>query len=333
MNVRACYKCGIFNIGCKFNGQIYQEGDMIRPNCSTHCTCKGNIFNCTNESCILDGPTCTVYGDPHYVTFDRRRYNFMGTCEYVLSRPCDSNDFIIVGRNVPLSHNPFASVTESVRILVKDGTEILLERGNGGSITINGDLQPNTGDGVVYNSNGVEVYRTGRHPYVLLKLEGSFPLGIYWDGRRRVRITVSKRWQGLLCGQCGYYNEDRRDDFRLPDRSQTSSVDMFANSWEHAKTADDCGVPPPPPNCSADVQEAAMQRCNVLTNEIFQLCNDVVDPSDFVLACMFDYCNCAEENREECFCGVVRSYAAHCASEYHFIPNELITQICRKLSK
>jgi len=97
------------------------------------------------------------------------------------------------------------------------------------------------------------VLRTGRHPYVLLKFEGSFPLGIYWDGRCRVRITVSKRWQKLLRGQCGNYNEDGRDDFTLRDDSQTSSADVFANNWEHTKTADDCGVPQPALNCSVDV--------------------------------------------------------------------------------
>ena len=86
-----------------------------------------------NET-ILDGSTCAIEGDPHYVTYDQRRYSFMGTCEYVLSRPCSSNDFIIVGQDAQLSHNPLASVTEAVRVIVKDGTKIFLTSGGGGQV-------------------------------------------------------------------------------------------------------------------------------------------------------------------------------------------------------
>ena len=173
---------------CHHMGVRYEIGDIIQPNCSTRCTCQGGYFDCKPQQCVLDGPTCYGWGDPHYRSFDYRYFDFQGDCEYVLSQPCnDSSEFIIAGSNTAIV-NRHVSVTSQVRIIIqKRGLEIILGRGY---ITINGKSQSSSVYGVIHRSSGVEVSRSGRRAYVLLTI--SHPITISWDGSNRVDITPSR---------------------------------------------------------------------------------------------------------------------------------------------
>ena len=132
---------------------------------------------------------------------------------------------------------------------------------------------------------------------------------------------MSRNWQGQLCGLCGNYNNDGNDDFMLPDGSLTTSVNEFGSSWLYANTSAMCGELQTPPPCPASIMTAAQSRCNELTNSVFSVCNSVVDPTVYIDGCILDYCLCSEEEREECYCNSLSTYAAVCALNEVFIPN------------
>ena len=306
---------------------LYGDGTQIQPNCSTRCTCENREFQCEEQDCFADGPTCYAYGDPHYRTYDLQSYDFQGDCEYVLTTPCDSDEFTVVVGNVAKS--TISSSTQVVRIsLPAEGLEIVLGSGNGGTVTIGGTPHLDTGDGSLLLSGGVEVVRSGGHPHVLLGTQG---IKIFWDGENRVEVTVSTSWQGRLCGLCGNYNGDATDDFIGPDGQQISNANEFVASWTTGDTSS-CGTLPQALPCLGSARSAATARCEALLSDLFAPCNAVVDPQPFIDDCIDDYCIfCDEANREDCLCDSLSTYASVCSAAGLLLPNWR-EFYCRKLN-
>lgn len=65
---------------CKLRGRVFQPNAKIMKECNT-CTCTAGNWKCTDLTC---GSRCSAIGDPHYQTFDGKRYDFMGKCSYYL---------------------------------------------------------------------------------------------------------------------------------------------------------------------------------------------------------------------------------------------------------
>lgn len=66
--------------------------DIITCSENEVCEMKGGYPSCVPKP--KKPGTCWAMGDPHYRTFDGRRYDFMGTCTYVIAKNCKVNDTI-----------------------------------------------------------------------------------------------------------------------------------------------------------------------------------------------------------------------------------------------
>ena len=309
------------------SGIEYLIGESYQRDCATRCTCRvGGQIACMTVPCDFDGPTCTANGDPHYRTFDGTVHHYQGGCQYVHVERCTNSEFSIKTRNI--AHNSFVSCVGEVTVEAP-GVTIIMARGNPIPVTINGQMASIT-DIILHALNGVEVRRVGRSIHVFLNTIG---IRLSWDGLYGISVTVSTRLLNELCGLCGTYNGNRNDDLQGRDGAITS-VTQFGNSWLVPGSCTGVGKRDAQgtPGCSTDpaVIQDGQKRCSVLRGGVFSACNNVVDPTQFIENCEFDYCCCSDADREDCYCDSLAAYAAACA-EAGVVLSTWRNSFCRKL--
>jgi len=310
---------------CAHNGAEYQNGEQIKPNCTTKCVCQNGEWGCSRVECF-SGATCSASGDPHYTTFDGRRHHFQGICEYVLAKDCIRNRFTVTTVNTPCGRTA-ACVAEATVLVPNLNLNILLRRGsNGGQLFVNGIHYSNNGNGLVLSIGEVEIIRSSTSIVVILTTTG---VVVTWRGTSQISVKVSEDLKHNLCGLCGTYNDNSADDFQTPDGEIVSTTNEFGFSWLlNGYTVKNCTRPPPEP-CSATIQQQGAARCNVLSGVYFSACHNVVDPAPYIDDCIFDYCRCPSSQSEECYCDSLENYAKQCA-EKGVVLNKWRSLYCRK---
>lgn len=98
---------------CRLKGKVFAPKSKITRDCNT-CTCERGNWKCTSMTC---GARCAAVGDPHYVTFDGKRYDFMGKCSYFLMK---TDEISVEAENVACS----GAISENMNFLPSFTTEL-----------------------------------------------------------------------------------------------------------------------------------------------------------------------------------------------------------------
>ena len=306
---------------CTNNGIEYQIGEQVLTQCDSKCTCQNDgQFTCEPLVCpSINGPACAASGDPHYTSFDVRRFNFMGECEYVMAQSCGSTDFVISANNDACGSRSGISCVRGVRIKVEGSTPREIYIGQRSHLTLDGVSQSSS-DQTYPSDTSIVVRRTGGRIHVTLREHGLY---VYYDGNHFLRIQVSTelKGKGTLCGLCGNYNGDANDD-------PTSSTALSCPGGLLAKR--NAGSLPTCDNSANTVAEAR-ERCGVMRQSVFSACNAVVDPSPYIDDCEFDYCCSDSAEREQFICDALSGYASVCADS-GVQPSNWRAEFCRKLN-
>nr|XP_023965272.2 IgGFc-binding protein-like [Chrysemys picta bellii] len=310
--------------GCEHDGHYYGLGDFLwLADCTQRCSCDSSgTFWCVPASCnpgqqcaVKDGKlgcqsqltTCTVTGDPHYFTFDGAVAHFQGTCAYEISHTCNSSldfSFRVVAANRNF-RNPRVSFIYRVELWLRTGhfnSHVVLERGkdvlvDSVKIPLPAQLGP--------VANITRVKNT-----VTLKAKAN--VEIQFNGRHALFVRVGPEYREQLCGMCGNFNGDRRDDKVMPSGEKAQDDAEFGNTWTSdispSRCKNDTG------NTEACTKLTEFQQlCGILTNRSgpFSECHWYESPVPYYESCVYDLCQYGLGNHM--LCAAVESYDEICA--------------------
>ncbi|XP_038196898.1 IgGFc-binding protein-like [Arvicola amphibius] len=320
--------------GCLYQGVYHHVGDDFYPGpeCNSICHChKGGLVSCQASYCspqeickvsygilrcvAVDSATCRVSGTIHYTTFDGRHFDFMGTSVYVLAQTCWTRPglqpFTVLQENVVWGNEQVA-VTKMITVQVANYT-LQLEQ-NQWKVKVNGVT---TKMPVILDEGSVQAFQHGLD--VVIKTR--FGLHVSYDLNSNVRVTIPHNYYKHMCGMCGDYNEDPKNDFQKSDGSQAVSPSDLGSSWEKpvpgfsyrpqpaCKPGQDCK-----PKCSPDMEKKYHdnQFCGLLTNLTGPLadCHKLIDPQDPLKDCVFDLC--LGGGNLSILCSSIHAYVSAC---------------------
>ncbi|KAF7477523.1 Hypothetical predicted protein [Marmota monax] len=314
------------------SGTYFKLGEQwYKPGCKEFCVCeKNNKIHCqpwkckAQEACMLqDGTygcrargaaTCSASGDPHYLTFDGALHNFMGTCAYVMVRPCKvssrENNFLVTTTNEIRDGNLELSYIKSVNVQIFNLRISLIK---GRRVVVNGfrislPMWPLAGQVIVRLSGS----------FILLYT--NFGLQVRYDGKHLVEVTVPSSYAGQLCGLCGNYNNNSLDDNLRPDKKPIGSSVYLGASWKHSDDSEPgCflrgGISS---NCQYNsTSDSWNKSCAILVDPQgpFSMCHDVVPPQASFYSCV--YGQCGTKGSTVALCHSLQAYASLCALAGH----------------
>ncbi|GJQ84808.1 Hml [Trypoxylus dichotomus] len=289
---------------CSYDGRTYQPGETIQQNCRM-CSCTNGKFVCAKRSsCKV---TATATGDPHYTTWDGKRFDFMGKCSYYLVK---GNDFSIEADHYVWEGGKFVKNYNSN---APSWIRRLVMRMEGEVVEFKPDLEVNVNNVTVKrfpHSIGNTIITKPSNRHVLAELPNG--IEVQWDGYTTATIRLPVGLQAQVMGLLGTYTEDQSDDFMTPLGEIVNDPVTFGNSWKTEYSCQDESIVETPHPCDANsgFRSTAEKICSVIKGDLFKQC-EIDDRDTLYDNCVYDTCLC-KEDPNKCSCDQIAMAAEMC---------------------
>uniref|UniRef100_A0A663ETX7 Mucin 6, oligomeric mucus/gel-forming/pseudo n=1 Tax=Aquila chrysaetos chrysaetos TaxID=223781 RepID=A0A663ETX7_AQUCH len=284
---------------CEYGGLAYGKGEQIQTECEI-CTCTKGKWKCVQKSKCSS--TCNLYGEGHITTFDGQRFVFDGNCEYILAmdgcsvnRPVSS--FKIVTENV-ICGKSGVTCSRSISIYLGNLTFILRDE----TFTVSGE-----NPGVRY-----KVKKNALHLMFDIIIPGKYNMTLIWNKHMNFFIKISRETQETICGLCGNYNGNMKDDFETRSKYVASNELEFVNSWKENPLCGDVYFVVDPCSKNPYRKAWAEKTCSIINSQVFSACHNKVNRMPYYEACVRDSCGCDIGGDCECMCDAIAVYAMAC---------------------
>ncbi|XP_006820902.1 apolipophorins-like [Saccoglossus kowalevskii] len=219
-----------------------------------------------------------IVGKQHYMTFDKKFYEYAGACSYVLARDFIDGNFTVI---VNYDRDSPKVVKKSITVITQ-----------GKEIEIFPDFSVNVAD--------TPVELPIQHKNTTITREGSTVRVHNEHGvtvvcnlpRDFCTVTTSGWYYGKTAGLFGTYNNEKVDDFLTSYRSITDTAEDLARSWEvgrqcssHRNRASKCE------NMSRNPKKELCENLFKNLTSPLRLCFGIVNPEPFMEMCMNDLCD------------------------------------------
>ncbi|KAM4652253.1 IgGFc-binding protein-like [Discoglossus pictus] len=320
------------NCGCNYKGLYYQPNQVFWPDdkCKVRCKCDPelgmvvcNEADCkASEKCtVINGingchpsnySTCIASGDPHYTTFDGKRFDFMGTCIYQFVGVC-SSDPSLMPFQVKIQNEQrgkkSVSYTKALTLEVYNQS-ITLNKDYPQQILVNGVI---TSLPFSYKNNKIKAFINGEHAFV--RTDFDVTVNYNWDNYARVMLPST--YANAVCGLCGNYNFNPDDDLN-PTNDQESDKNKYDEMWKVGEVAGcTSGCKEKCPQCNEEqtLKYKSMEYCGILNEEHgpFSQCYKVIDPQPFFSDCVYDACQ--YKGYYSAVCGAIMTYVTQCQAK------------------
>ncbi|XP_077431132.1 IgGFc-binding protein-like isoform X2 [Vanacampus margaritifer] len=223
------------------------------------------------------------YSGQRVLTFDKREYNFLGTCQYQLLGICEQGLDVI---KVDVQTDAYNQSAQKVLVSINE-QQMQLDSKNQESIKVDG-IKRNM---PFYPNRNTLVISLGLHIYVYSEF---FFLSIGKEGN--LVIGLSSKYANATCGLCGDFNSDPADDLTANGTREHLTPEQFGKAWRSGQNhwcVEGC-LGGSCPNCSSEALERFSDpaACGKIleVNGPFRHCHSEVDPSSFYKSCISDLC-------------------------------------------
>ncbi|XP_039747124.1 hemocytin isoform X2 [Pararge aegeria] len=254
------------------------------------------------------GGSCLTWSGLHYKTFDGKIYSFQTSCNQILVRDASEHKYTVAVKQTQCERQGYCPYEITVYL---DEKMYSLSTSFDGSLVFRNSKRRIP---IPATLPGIRVSMPSDH--VLVDLDAGITLK--WDTNDVLLVEGSVLVWNKTEGLCGTLDGNPEDDMITKEGIVAKTKSVLFDSWKLHDFEDMCGSNTTETSaCNSksdeDMKKAAQFCTNIFTKEKFRKCAKVMDVSQLLEACQWDYCACTTSlSPEECACRTVSVYAKEC---------------------